>query len=411
MIKVKPVVFILTIIVFVGALVPYVFFDNNFLIRKWNIPLAPPGFYDARQMGMAAESYAQGYDPLIKNPLNQSGNLLNYPRIWHLLFALGINQSHTNLIGSISVFLFFIGIGLFWFSKNIDNLTCLILSIAILSSAVMLGVERGNIELILFFILSLAISTSYSSNILALFFFLIASFLKLYPIFGLVYLLKENKKKFWSLFLLTMGVFIIYLLATFVDTLRVYDTTPKLPGSSFGLNVWWMGLKSQRFFNLPMSENVILYLRVLSYAMVFLISLGALFYGLRNKDADKYASGKHLDTFRVGAGIYIGCFILINNADHRLLFLIFTIPQLVSWFYIREHGFLPVAILTLSVMFVSLWNAFIMRFLGLKLTFLLEEIANWVIFTGLLYLFISSLPDWFRSYLRRSVTKTNTLYP
>lgn len=391
----------LIILVISFSIFSFIFYDNNFLIRQWHIPLSPPGFLDTRLMGVAAESYAQGYDPLVNNPVNPIGQKLNYPKTWYLLFALGMNQSHTNLVGSITVLLFFIGIGFFWFSNNIDNLSCLILSIMIPSSAVMLGVERGNIELILFFIISLAITISYSSSITALFFFLFASVLKLYPVFGLVYLLRENKKKFWSLFLLGLAIFIIYLLATIVDTIRVYDTTPKLPGSSFGLNVWWMGLKNRRFFNIPMSEGVILFCRAVSYVMVLIISAGALFFSLKNKDTDQSAKGKHLDAFRVGSAIYIGCFILINNADHRLLFLVFTVPQLVSWFHVRENDFSRVSLITFSAMFISLWNAFISRFLGLKLTFVLEEFSNWVILTGLLYLFFSSLPDWFRDYFNR----------
>ena len=37
-----------------------------------------------------------------------------------------------------------------------------------------------------------------------------------------------------------------------------------------------------------------------------------------------------------GASIYIGCFILGNNFDYRFTFLILTIPQMVSWIYIKE---------------------------------------------------------------------------
>jgi hypothetical protein len=388
-----------------ASIFSYVFFHNSFLIRRWNLPLDPPGFLDSRQFAWASEAYAQGYDPLIENPVNPNGHQLNYPRIWHILFHLGINESHTNLIGSIVVILFFIGIGIFWFSKKYDNLTYLILSIAFLSPAVMLGVERSNIELILFFLLSIALLVNYYSSISALSLFIFASVLKVYPVFSFFYLLKENKRRFWMLFPSASGIFFLYALLSLDDFKQVYRTTPKLAGSSFGINVWWMGLSSPRFFNLPMSDNMALYLNVISHVLALLILIAALYYGMRQKDAALYDShGNHIDAFRVGAGIYIGCFLTMNTHDYRLIFLIFTIPQLVAWARNEAKGILSVPLITLITMIFSIWSAFIMHFLGRNLTFAMEEFANWIVLAGLLYLFFISLPDWFKDYLRRPVS-------
>ena len=400
MTRIRTLSFIVTISIISASIFSFVFFDNNFLIRKWNMPLSTLGFWDARQMAMAAESHAQGYDPMVENPANPNGQRFNYPRIWHLLFLTGMDQSHTNFVGSIFVFTFFIGLGLFWFSKKFDNLTYIILSIATLSSAVMLGIERANIELVLFSIVSLALVINYSSSTKAWFLFIFASILKLYPIFGLFYLLKENKKKFWSLFLLGLGTFIAYMLFTFADIIKVCATTPKTVGSSFGMNVWWMGIKHKRFFNIQLSDQVILLFKTLSYIMVFLISAGTLFFSLKNKDKDRFRQGEYLDSFRVGASIYIGSFIVINNIDYRLIFLIFTIPQLVSWLRSRDGRFSKIPLLTLSAILFSLWSTFMMRFLGRNPTFILEEFSNWIVLAGLLYLFFASVPDWFSNYLR-----------
>jgi hypothetical protein len=132
--------------------------------------------------------------------------------------------------------------------------------------------------------------------------------------------------------------------------------------------------------------------------MVFLIITGALFLSFRNKELNRFRQGEYIDSFRVGAGIYIGCFIAIINADYRLIFLIFTIPQLVSWSYNRERGLSPIPLVTLSAMLFSMWSHFFIHFLGRKPTFLLEESANWIVLAGLLYFFFSSLPEWFRDY-------------
>ena len=402
--KTRLLLFVLTILLLASSVFSFVFLDNNFLIRKWNIPLSPPGFLDSRQLAWAAESYALGYDPLVENPVNWRGHQLNYPRIWQLVFALDIDRNHTNIIGSIVVVLFFIGLGIFWFSKKYDPLTCFFLLIASISSAVMLGVERSNIELIVFFVLALALFVNYSSSLRGLFLFLFAAILKIYPIFGLVYLLKENRERFWKFFLSGAAFFIVYLLLTAADTARVYNTTPQLPGSSMGMNVWWLGLNNRRFFNLHLSDDIILYCRVLTYAVTFMTVLLTAFFSMKQKYRG-FTQGEHLDAFRVGAAIYIGCFVMIINADYRLIFLIFTIPQLVSWLRVNGQKLNPVPLITLCATIITLWSSFIMHFLGRNPTFIIEESCNWIIFGGFLYLLFASLPDWFSSYLQRPFSR------
>jgi hypothetical protein len=393
--------FIGIIIIITSAIVLYVFFDNNFLIRQWHIALARPGFLDSRQFAWASEAHALGYDPLIENPVNPKGHQLNYPRIWHVLFALGINESHTNIMGSIVVILFFMGIGIFWFSKKFDNLTYLILSMVVISPSVMLGVERSNIELIIFFILSLALTIGYRSTIGATTLIELASILKIYPVFGFVYFLKENKKRFWLFLLLASGIFILYAILILDDLIQVYKTTPQLVGSSFGINVWWRGLSHRRFLNLPISDDLKIFFKIISYIIALLILLLTFLFGiLRKVGKDIIDNTHHIDAFRIGAAIYIGCFLLMNTHDYRLIFLIFTIPQIIEWSRKKIEGISSGTLITLVAMLFSLWSFFIMRFLGRKITFVMEEFSNWVILTGLLYLFFASLPEWVRKGIK-----------
>ncbi len=362
----------------------------------------PPGFFDARQLAMAAESYSQGYDPLKENPLNPRGTRLNYPRVWHILFITGIDQSHTTLIGIIFMILFFFGIGMFWFFKKFDNLTYFILSIIIISPAVMLGIERGNIELVIFFILSAALMINHYSSISAIFLFLFASVLKLYPVFGFFYLLKEQKREFWKLFISACVFFIVYSLFTLEDLKQVYLTSPKNAKSAYGLNVFWMGLTHPRILNLQVSDDIIMIFKVFSYLAFISIVIVTLILSLKTNNASIFKQGEHLDAFRTGAGIYIGCFLLGTNYDYRLTFLIFTIPQLVSWLRIKKKGISTIPLITLCAIIFSCWSYIPIRILGIKSAFVLKEISNWMVLSGLLYLFLISVPEWFRNYLSSS---------
>lgn len=402
---------LLLLLVFITIIFISIFSGYDPIWKIWNIPSCPPSFLDARVLTYAAESYALGFDPMYNNPQHPLGVNSNYPRIWHLLFTLDINRNHAIIIGTIFVILFFIGLFIFLLSKKFDNLTSCILAIVIFSPSVMLGIERANNDLVIFFLVSLALVISYYSNIKALFLFLFAAILKLYPVFGFIYLLKENKRRFWVLFLSALGIFIIYIILSLDDLIQVYKSTPQLVGSSFGINVWWKGLRHSRFLALPISESLLYFFKISSYVLAFLIILITLFFSLRQNKDGLYKGGEYIDAFRVGAGIYIGCFLLITSHDYRLIFLIFTIPQLVAWlrnsirnvsaFHGKEKGILLVPLITLLAMLFSLWSFFIMRFLGRKITFLMEEFSNWIVLTGLLFLFFSSLPYWFSDYLYR----------
>lgn len=372
----------------------------------WSIPVCPPHFTDVDMMTMGAESHALGYDPLYDNPVHPWNKKLNYPRIWHILFALDIDRSHNDLIGSVFVILFFTGLGIFMFSKRYSNLTVLIISLLVLSPSIMLGIERGNIELVIFLILALALLINHYSTIAALFLFFLAAVLKIYPAFAFVYLLKENKKKFWTLFLSASGIFILYLLFTLTDLQQIFLTTPKIAKSSYGLNVLWMGLTHPRILNLQLSDNVIMTARIFSYVLLVVVFIGAIHLSLKTHNDGRFKQGQHLDAFRVGAIIYIGCFVIGNNFDYRFTFLIFTIPQLVSWLHTKDNKYSKVPLITLLAIVFSCWNYVVKRFIGMKAGFVLEEISNWIVLSGLLYLFLSSAPAWFNDYLRLPLNKS-----
>jgi hypothetical protein len=408
MFKVKILLFMAVIIIITVAVFSFVFFEIDFFIRKWHIPFDTPGFFDSRQLAWASESYAQGYDPLVENPVNPRGTRLNYPRIWHLLFALGIDESHTNIIGITVLLFFFVGIGIFWFSREFDSLTYLLLFFVLLSPPVMLGVERSNIELVLFFILSLALTINYRSTLIALFPFLFAAILKLYPVFSLTYLLKENKRTFWILLLAGSGIFLLYAALSLGDFIKIFQTTPKGVSSSFGRNIWWMALGHWRFYNLSLSDNLVSLLRTFSSIMAFTSVAVTLYFGMNKRNTVLQGHSQYIDAFRVGASIYIFCFLLMNTADYRMVFLVFTIPQLSTWIRYSDKSISLVPRITITAMMISIWSNVIMRFLGRKITFPIEELCNWIMLTGLLFLFFSSLPDWISDYLRRPISFTKT---
>jgi hypothetical protein len=261
--------------------------------------------------------------------------------------------------------------------------------------------------LIIFSIVSLALAVNYYSTISGLLLFLFAALLKFHPMLGLLYLMKEEKRRFLVLFLSALGIFALYMFLIRADLNYIFTAISQGVGSSYGIHVWWKAIGHPRFFNLPVSESTKMAFQVLSYILAVTITLVTLYLSVRHENNQTYRQGQFIDAFRVGAGIYIGSYVFLTNNDYRLTFLIFTVPQLVAWMRNKEKAISLVPRVTLAAMILSLWSFFVMRFIGglgagqRNITTIIEEFANWVMLTSFLYLFFSSLPLWLGDYLRR----------
>ena len=319
---------------------------------------------------------------------------MNYPRIWQCLFWLPINGDHLVILAGTFILLFFVGI--FLFLKTIDIQTALFLGAVTFSPSAIFGLQSGNNDLVVFFFVALALRLGYRSKLwgsIAMFF---AAILKVFPIFGLAQLLTEDKRDFWRLLMPLAALFLIYFWLSLDDFRQIYNVTPRGRSGAYGVYVLPMMIEKilQRWTVFPeLRAWVIAAAPVFFYGvagLIFLISL----YALIDKNASpRPVSGVHISPFRVGACIYIGSFLLASNWNYRMIFLIFTIPQLCAWLSITDIRFSRILRITLAGILFSCWSMFIQGILGSHI-FILDEIANWVAFSGLIYFFLASLPNW-----------------
>lgn len=165
--------------------------------RVWNIPVMSLSFADLRVITHGADSAAQGLDPLVSNPGDPWGRPLNYPRIWQSLYSVGINKSHTIGLGVGFILMFLTGVVMIL--PNASNMTISLIASALLSPAVLLAVERANIDLFIFFLVSLSVILARKSFFLPSGVIVFATALKLYPVFAISLLLKAGKKNFYGM--------------------------------------------------------------------------------------------------------------------------------------------------------------------------------------------------------------------
>ncbi len=376
--------------VVIGLLLSVYGFDNTW--QLWNIPTMSPHFADLRTITGGAESARRGLDPMVENPADPWGRTMDYPRVWQALFALGIDHRDTLWMALVMIISFVAG--LFLFVRDIDRTTAWILAAAVFSPAVLLGIERGNNDLLIFFLLADALVVLRRHPVAATGLITLGGLLMYFPIFGLAALLRESRRKFLTLAGISSGILALYVLLTYKDVLLIGRGELRGTTISYGFNVLHAAMKD--YFGAPGLGGMMMIVSLVF--LLVIIILGVVTRGRCLSDAGS-VNRMHLDGFRLGAAIYIGTFLLGNNWDYRLIFLLFAIPQLVDWSRATDGRLRTASRLALVLVLASLWMQFFFRFAHLipgggYVLFALDEAANWALLAGFLYLLPRTCPPW-----------------
>jgi hypothetical protein len=195
------------------------------------------------------------------------------------------------------------------------------LLVALFSGSTLLAIERGNNDLLVFFLIFLSLFLPQIFQILVI---SIAFLLKVYPVFAVLSVVLEKRK--WWIFLTLLFIVSWVLLPQYSDISS---------GNSAGGFLSY-GLKSTieifidgryLFIRKVLNGNDILFDTFLLVA--FLLALFHIIYYrkkwtalLKIKLTNKMAQALEVRMFKAGAGIYCGTFIVSSNWDYRLIFLL-----------------------------------------------------------------------------------------
>ncbi len=376
--------------------------------RLWNIPVMLPSFADARSILAGVQAQRLGYDPLYQNPLDPFGRVMAYPRIWLLLAAFPLSTDSTAAFALAEILLFLVG--LFIFAGKVERPAALAIAAMAVSPAVMLCFERGNTDLVVFFLLAAALALPPYLPALAVGLAELSAFLKLYPVVALGLLLRESRKNAALWLSGALAVFAIYLALTRSDIRQVFAMASKGVGFNYGVGVIGLWLRDLSG-SAPLGAAVL----ACSYMAAYALLVFALYRSQRLAPALAVTTQRLLDAFRVGALLYVGTFLQGNTWDYRLVFLIFTIPQLVDWSRGQLSSARNVARLSLALVLLSAW----IPLLGASepptsspaaiLQVLVDELTDWVLFAALCDLIFASLPDWVREQVQLFFAKYRRL--
>ncbi|HZA82277.1 MAG TPA: glycosyltransferase 87 family protein [Actinomycetes bacterium] len=363
-------------------------------LRPWlGVPPGPSVFFDTRNITAALECRRLGYDPLVENPCDPWGRAMFYPRVWLLLRWLGVDQSDTLALGVLIGLLFLVSLCLL--TGRISAGEGIVVAVAVCSPAVMLALERANMDVVLFSVLVAAVllwrrGTELSRTLSPLL-VLVAATGKLYPVFGLpAYAFLRNRRA--ALAAAGCGLlFLAYVAVTLDDVRTVAATATQGQHYSYGARI----LIGQVYHLVAGQDWQGGSMVAQALAAVPLLVLVVILWAWARRRLGPGVGGAspaptaELLAFYLGALLYVGTFAVFRNYDYRLVYLLLTLPQLMAWVREGRAGdpLRTLAGLALAAVVLDLWIGSLSEQLRLA-----EELVSWAVAGLLVALSATSVP-------------------
>jgi hypothetical protein len=358
---------------------------------RFRVASAQPTFLDLRSITTGWECTRKGIDALPLNPCDPRQRPANYPRIWLKLSFLGLGSSSTVPLGIATAVLFFLAVLMLIGPIGVGE--ALVYLAALLSPSVMLGVERGNADLLVFVVVVVSLVVFRGRRLLvrgishAL--LLAAAILKLFPVFAFVVVARQERRIALVAGSIMAALFALDVALTWHDIRTIYSVVPKLSIASYGYAVGpdavraWLAAHVSSLDFLARSGA-----RYAVDAAFLALALAAAVNFARHGRRDPTPGDVRLVAFCAGAAIYAGTFLIGHNFDYRLCFLLLTVPQLLVWSG-EARPAVPGPRTALAVMIATLWLSEMLMPHGLGIAhawasasrfFPPEEALNWVLF-------------------------------
>jgi hypothetical protein len=317
---------------FTVVAIPRVFWGINLWPHLFGVPAAPTLFFDTRVITSGLDCRRMGFDPLTYNPCDVSGRAMNYPRVWLLLRWLGVGQSQTDVLAVIFIGVFFVSLFLLMGRLTVGEGA--IVALAVCSPSVMFGVERANIDLVVFALVAAAVvvwrSDRSRGEVAGPPLVLVAAFLKLYPVFALPTYLMTRRRNAAVTAAICIAVFAAYTVVFRADIEAIVWATPHGQYNSYGARI----LPAAIYHGfVPQAWGAGSIVKLVLAIVPLLIGVPmAWVIGRRRQPRPDVGEGDWPRlAFTMGSLLFLGTFALSVSFDYRLVLLLLTLPQLFRW--------------------------------------------------------------------------------
>lgn len=283
-----------------------IIFGQNFW-KSIGVPALNYPFGDFNVVKNSYHLYSQGLN-ISEIKYLKDTTIFNYPKVW--IYISKYFNLYNELNSSIFIYIMilcYIYVYLYFIKKT----NSFIPIIFFFSGSSLLLIERGNIDLIIFFMIFLiSMNKKYISEIA----YLTASILKIFPVVLLPFFMK---KKIINGLIVLPVLFYLFLIN---DQLKlISSSTPMSSSTSYGsLSI---SIIIERYLNFEINHLVISFVLVISSILVYFILASKL------KKQNKH-NVSFENMFICGGIIYVSTFLVAANWDYRLVFISFCFPYM-----------------------------------------------------------------------------------
>lgn len=318
-------------------------------------PPVEPAFADMRSVTTVWDCARAGADTreLIRhNPCDPWGRPANYPRLWMLGGYLGLGERSTVGAGITNGLVFLLA-ALLLFPARANAATAIGFAAILVSPTVLMGVERGNVDLTLFAMVAAGALLAFRTRtglLSGASLLLLASVLKLFPIAGIAMFAAARRGSGRGIY--AVGVLVLfagYCLATLEDIRIISTAIPQATEQSYGSR-----LTAEAFsMSFGLSQE---------YGRFWLLGvfggcgcLAGLLLRLQPPTSD--AERARVAAFLAGGAIYLFSYASFVNWNYRLACLVLVTPQLLMWMQCRRTAFSTRAVAAIGwlLVFASTW--------------------------------------------------------
>jgi hypothetical protein len=364
--------------------------------RAFGVPAIAPGFTDGEVVLLGLDCWREGYPPEIADPCPRLGHRrMNYPKLWMALAPTGLGTSDRAGFGYALSGIFFVAVLALVARARPTIPGALVAAAAVLSPVVLMCVERGNTDLVVFALLTagaLLVGSSRATRQLGgLATIGVAATLKLFPAAALAVAALRRDRLVRRGGLAVFAAFVAYCALTANDLRRVSAVTPRPRVMAFGANVLpfrvIVGVRRDVTGDMPEPRlRELMRPAALAGGALFMAVVVASFAAGRRRPLAVDLGGWRGIAFAAGGLAYLGAFALGNNWDHRLVVLILLLPLLLEWCEgerrLRRIGWISLGAI-LGAMWLSLDDAMI--------AWPMDELLHWALVGIVAYVLTSGL--------------------
>jgi len=344
--------------------------------QMWNIvgvAALPLRFEDLHDIATGADRFVRSDDPWSSETIAYSVQAFSYPKWWLALAFLGLNPDTAYFFGFAFALLY---LACAWVVLGkVGMVEGLVAGLLLVSPAVMTGIERGNGDLLIFSVLTLALgrrrSLPWATGSL-----FVAAILKLYPAAALVALAAPPWRKTLPWLAGALALFGLDVIASQREVSQIAHGIFHMQYFSFGTAPVLIGL-------------IYLYPTTFDYADILI--MGSLLYvavltgafWLRPRIRFKPEWERQIFAFRIGALVYIGTYALGTNYDYRFTMLVFCLPLLFVLTRERGIGSGWAGVATICIVTYANWYDIFPDTYGTGVQFFVKQLLGWTILGSL----------------------------